>query len=110
MVFTHFTLFCCTDRDFQNYFYSCLCFLLTMSRIKRSKKTTLYQYEIMLDFFENHPEMVTGKLTDSFTAQRREELWAELSTLLNSVNYGPQKTPIKWRKVSSIARREICYI
>ena len=69
---------------------------------KRSKKTTLRQYEIMLDFLENHPEMISGKTTDSFTPQRREKLWSDLSVCLNSVSYGPQKTPAKWRKVSTV--------
>lgn len=82
---------------------------MTMLQIKRSKKTTIRQFEIMLDFFENHPEMISGKLTGSFTARRREELWVELSNLLNSLNFGPQKTPKKWKKVS-IVRKEISYI
>lgn len=71
-----------------------------MLPVKRSKKITLDQYDIMLDFLESHPEMAIGKTTDSFNSQRREELWADLTLLLNSVSVGPQKTPAKWRKVS----------
>ena len=70
------------------------------NKSKRSKKTTQRQYELMINFIENHPKMINGKLTPSFTAQHRDNLWKELSNLLNSDGIGPEKPPEKWRKVS----------
>lgn len=71
-----------------------------MNPKKRAKKATVRQIEIMAEYINNHKEMITGKLSNTFTARDREHHWKELSQLLNSDGSGPEKRPEKWRKVS----------
>lgn len=66
----------------------------------RSKKTTQRQFEIMIDFISKHREMEHQKFTPSFTQKDKDELWRELTNLLNADGYGPLKKADKWRKVS----------
>lgn len=66
----------------------------------RSKKTTQRQFEIMVQFITNNRQMEARKFSPSFTPQDKEELWNELTELLNADGYGPIKKADKWRKVS----------
>ncbi|XP_054711808.1 uncharacterized protein LOC129221363 [Uloborus diversus] len=64
----------------------------------RSKRTSQHQYEVMVAFLENHPELTIGKTTDSFTKADRHRLWQELADTLNKFPGGPRKSNQQWRK------------
>lgn len=64
----------------------------------RQRKTTKTQYEILITYMEQHPQLFDNKLTPNFTVHDRNEHWKALSSMLN--REGPEKTTDKWKKVS----------
>ena len=65
----------------------------------KKPKTSPEQYEILVQYIENHPNLKSNKLTNNFTAKDRSRLWEDLAECLNSVR-GPHKDVQKWQKVS----------
>lgn len=66
---------------------------------KRVAKVSNSQREKMLDYFEMHPELVSGRFTATFTKQVHDKLWEELKIQLNSEGSGAVKDVPKWKKV-----------
>ncbi|XP_067129513.1 uncharacterized protein [Centruroides vittatus] len=62
------------------------------------KRTTARQFQLMVDFMELHPKLIFGKLDSNFTVKDRQRLWDELTTLLNSDEFGSARDAEKWRK------------
>ncbi|XP_030748913.1 uncharacterized protein LOC115889711 isoform X2 [Sitophilus oryzae] len=62
---------------------------------ERASRTSPAQWSAMVDFFLDHPEMVTRTFSGLDARQKYNELWKELATSLNSMGYGA-KTPDKW--------------
>lgn len=66
---------------------------------KDSKKTShisLKQKEVMVNFLEQHPEMYSGKFSETYTKSVAMKLWSQLTNILNSIPGAPAKD---WRKV-----------
>lgn len=72
--------------------------LIKMSQ-KRVARTSMKQFEMLLNFMENHQQLVSGKLEVNFTIRDRQRLWEELSEKLNAAGNGSRKDAEKWRKV-----------
>lgn len=66
--------------------------------MERRAKTNPLQWSVFLDFAEKHPEIVTKKFTTVGGKQKYNELWKEISTILNSMGF-QHKTVEKWQKV-----------
>lgn len=69
-----------------------------MMSFRRGRRTTTRQFEMMIDFMELHPKLVSGRLDPNFTVKDRQRLWDELSNLLNADENGSLKDAEKWRK------------
>ncbi|KAI4465247.1 3' exoribonuclease [Holotrichia oblita] len=53
-------------------------------------------WDLLIDFLEVHPELLTGKFTTQNSRQRSVQLWEEVSQKLNSLGLRV-KTPEKWK-------------
>lgn len=63
------------------------------------------QKQLMLEFCESYPKLLTGKFTPSFTVKDAQQIWQNMAVALNAVSTGPEKSWRQWRKV--IAMRNI---
>lgn len=64
------------------------------------KRMTARQKEGLVYFMEQHPQLVSGKFSSSFSYSKAQELWEECATQLNA--HGPSKTALEWKKVCVI--------
>lgn len=64
----------------------------------RRQKTNPLQWSVFLDFAEEHPVILTKKFDSIRGKNGYNELWNEISTILNSMGFS-QKTTDKWQKV-----------
>ncbi|XP_063237338.1 uncharacterized protein LOC134539335 [Bacillus rossius redtenbacheri] len=73
-----------------------------MSKTKyRRVKVAESQQKLMLEFMRKHPQLLSNKQSHSFNWRSKQELWRELTDVLNANGYGPIKTPGKWMKTWS---------
>lgn len=70
-----------------------------MSKQARSGRVTLRQREIMVGLLEANPELISGRLTCSFTKELSDSLWAQMELKLNREGPPTKKVPA-WKKVS----------
>lgn len=74
-------------------------------------KTRPEQWAVILDFLEEHPELVTNKYV-GHTGDRLNvnKLWQSLTTQLNCMGFGIKSTE-KWKevKMKCMFIREICF-
>ncbi|XP_064472656.1 myb-related transcription factor, partner of profilin-like [Ornithodoros turicata] len=68
-----------------------------MSSSRRSARTTAEQYEIMVQYMQEHENLLRGTFSPAYTAQQRERDWGQLVERLNSAG-GAVKTVERWRK------------
>lgn len=61
------------------------------------------QKELLLKFLKEHPELQTGRFSPECTFRRTQNLWEEISEILNSVPNGAEKNWRRWRKVSLLS-------
>lgn len=61
-------------------------------------------WNVLLDFAEKHPAIITQKFQGVHGRQNHIELWDELSNKLNSLGYG-EKTIKEWKKGIKIIQR-----
>ncbi|XP_067124217.1 repetitive organellar protein-like [Centruroides vittatus] len=66
---------------------------------QRSQRTTSRQSEMLVNFMEDNPKLMSEKLDASFTVKDRQKLWQEIADRLNSDGVGSQKHPERWRKL-----------
>lgn len=66
---------------------------------KRTAAIVQQQKNILIDFMESHEELVSSKFSGTFTKQTAQNLWDDVTTLLNAVPGGAKKTWNQWRKV-----------
>ncbi|KAJ8913348.1 hypothetical protein NQ315_017503 [Exocentrus adspersus] len=71
-------------------------FILFLTMEKRTRANNAI-WDVMLDFFENHPEMITKKFTAADGKKKQECLWKKLVENLNSLGFGI-KPVAKWQK------------
>ncbi|CAH1106695.1 unnamed protein product [Psylliodes chrysocephalus] len=64
----------------------------------RVPRTHSFQWSTLVDFIEQHPEMVTHKFVGINGRENFNKLWEELTTLLNSTGFG-SKDCKKWQEV-----------
>lgn len=65
---------------------------------RRGGFITKEQKQILINYIEQHPELKSGKFTQSFTVKEGQSLWLKVTGQLNAAP-GAQKTWQKWRKV-----------
>lgn len=63
------------------------------------------QQEILLGFLEENKEMLNGMAGDAHTHENFKQKWTAIARKLNAVDTGLVKSPIDWKKVSSIYAR-----
>nr|CAI5851291.1 unnamed protein product [Callosobruchus analis] len=56
------------------------------------------RHEMLVDFVQNHPELLSGKFTAKFTKKRAQQLWEEIMNKLNAIPGGSNKNWLQWRK------------
>lgn len=56
------------------------------------------QKEILIEFLNNHSELVSAKFSSKFSHKNAQELWSEVTETLNALP-GAKKTWDQWRKV-----------
>lgn len=66
---------------------------------KKTSHISVKQKELLVNFLEKHPEMYSGKFTDTYTKNVSLRLWTEITNILNSVPGAPAKEWRQWRKV-----------
>jgi len=66
-------------------------------------RPTPKQWKIILEFFENNPEMVSGRASAPNAKQVIKEKWETLAAQLNSLGY-TNKSVEKWQKVDCFNR------
>lgn len=57
------------------------------------------QKNILIDFMKNHENLQSGKFSNNFTYRKAQQLWQEVTIMLNSVAGGASKDWKKWRRV-----------
>lgn len=62
------------------------------------QKTNTSQWLVLVEFLEQHPEMLTKKFEGANGKQHCFELWNEVTNQLNSMGFG-EKTAKKWQEV-----------
>lgn len=70
-----------------------------MGPIARNIRVSDRQKETMLDFMNNHSEFAAGRFTGPQGKEKKMQMWAKLTTLLNSDGTGASKPVDKWIKV-----------
>lgn len=66
---------------------------------KRLSRTTLLQYQELLQFVRANKVVLTGKTT-LIDQKKIANLWEEFATSINSKGFGPVKNAEQWRRVS----------
>lgn len=61
------------------------------------------QKKLMLEFLKKHPKLIVGKFSNDFTQKTGQNLWQELTNILNSCP-GANKDWKSWRKVREISK------
>ncbi|CAH1970762.1 unnamed protein product [Acanthoscelides obtectus] len=61
------------------------------------KQISILQKTMLIDFLEDHPELVSQKQTNQYTSADARKLWVELSEKLNAIP-GATKQWTEWRK------------
>lgn len=64
----------------------------------RLARTHQSQFATMVDFIENHPQMLTHRFIGANGRDYFNKLWEELTVILNSMGFG-NKDPKKWQEV-----------
>lgn len=65
---------------------------------KRTGNISSGQKEILIEFLNNHSELVSTKFSSKFSHKNAQELWSEVTETLNALP-GAKKTWDQWRKV-----------
>lgn len=80
--------------------------LKKMEGVKRTlkKQISSAQKVILIEFVEEHPELVSNKHTNQFTSANAQRLWQEVCVKLNSTP-GAEKTWQEWRKVCNVQNK-----
>ncbi|XP_050292891.1 uncharacterized protein LOC126738339 [Anthonomus grandis grandis] len=63
--------------------------------INRAPKTSPVQWQVLVEYLMNYPEMLTKAFSGVNGRQHYKKMWSEAATQLNSMGYG-SKTPDKW--------------
>lgn len=66
----------------------------------RGPKVSANQRLIMLDYMDQHRELVSGRFTATFTKIVQDRLWEQLANYLHVDGLGAVKDVKKWKKVS----------
>lgn len=70
----------------------------SLQRKKRSGNITNEQRSLLIEYMKNHPQLMKGKFSSSFTWKDSIQLWNDIAQILNAVN-GTKKDWKGWRKV-----------
>lgn len=66
---------------------------------QRAKNVNKEQKEILIQYMEKNPKLISGKFSKDFTYKTAQHLWNKIATELNSVPNGGKKDWHQWRKV-----------
>ncbi len=69
---------------------------------------SMAQLELMVGFIEENPDLVSGKLTNLFSKEKKINKWTELTNILNCSGSGATKDADKWKKVLYSCLKLIC--
>lgn len=75
-------------------------YICTMDIKKRIAPANEAQKKLLIHFMKGHEELATGKFTNEFSQRKGQDLWEEVTLLLNSCVGGAQKDWKHWRRVS----------
>jgi ABC-type bacteriocin/lantibiotic exporter with double-glycine peptidase domain len=81
---------CCTFIYFEE----------TEKKTKRGCNINKRQKELLVEFLQNHSDLLKGKFTSTFTHRKAKQLWEEIAYQLNEIPNGANKSWDQWRKVS----------
>lgn len=68
---------------------------------KKSFNASDNQKKMLVEYLKKHPELLSGKFTNTFTLKDAVRKWQEITEILNSVP-GARKEWKSWRKVCNI--------
>lgn len=68
--------------------------------MERKKRTSRKQFEIYLNYLQNHERLRSGKLTPSDDPKDLIKIWDSLTVALNATGEGPTRESQEWKKVS----------
>lgn len=68
---------------------------------KKSTPITNKQKEMLTEYISQRPDMYMGRFTPSYTKEKMNKNWMEITNILNSIPNGPAKEWRQWRKVSN---------
>lgn len=66
--------------------------------MEKRMKTNVAHWMLLVDFLEEHPEMVTHAFVGIDARENYKKLWKQIAIQLNSLGHGT-KTPEKWIEV-----------
>lgn len=69
-----------------------------MANSRRRVRTSAKQFELILDFMEQHPKLATSQLDSHYTVRDRKREWTQFAKFLNAHDLGVRKDADKWRK------------
>lgn len=72
-----------------------------MNNKYKKSHITQKQKELLIRFIEEHPQMNSGRFSESYTKATARSLWISLTNLLNAIPGAPAKEWMQWRKVSN---------
>ncbi|CAL1285435.1 unnamed protein product [Larinioides sclopetarius] len=71
---------------------------ISQNKTISTNRTSASQFEIMLEYFEDYPQMLTGKVDATFSKETKDKIWKVLASALNAEGNGPTKSIAGWRK------------
>lgn len=80
--------------------FSWFVFCIKMDRT-RGSSVNEEQKKLLIEYVKQHPELLKGTFSSTFTLLMAKKLWEEISSMLNSVSGGAIKDWRQWRKVSN---------
>jgi hypothetical protein len=80
-------------------------FAETDNKTKRGSNVNKRQKELLVEFLQNHSDLLKGKFTSTFTHRNPKQLWEEIAYQLNEILNGDNKSWDQWRKVGNWIRK-----
>ncbi|XP_071651737.1 uncharacterized protein [Temnothorax longispinosus] len=71
--------------------------MIKSEKKKRSGNISEEQRNLLTEYMTNHPNLVSGKFSKTFTVDHAAKLWQEIAEILNACN-GAEKNWKAWRK------------
>ncbi|VEN40528.1 unnamed protein product [Callosobruchus maculatus] len=74
---------------------------------KRVSPVSQQQKQMLIDFLNNNPELLSGRFTAEFTKKVAQTLWEKITSSLNAVPGGSRKSWLQWRKSWQDMRKHV---